>query len=112
MAARIHTFHRLRSGQRGQPLGESINAELASELRDRLIGMGHTQLASTVKRLRVVERCVCDKPGCESFYTAPPRRVGRAWGKGGETIELAPGLAVDVVGDEIVAVEVVRGGRD
>jgi hypothetical protein len=99
------------SGQRAKPLGEPINPELANELRDRLIGMGHAQLASTVKQLRVVEPCGCDKPGCESFYTIPARRVSRSWGKGGETIELAPGLAVDVVGGEIVAVEVVRGDR-
>lgn len=111
MPARIHSFHRLRSGRRTTPTGDPIDPELANELRDRLIETGHVQLASTVKQLRVVELCLCGKPGCESFYTVPANRVGRSWGKGGQTIDLAPGLAVDAVGDTIVAVEIVRGDR-
>ena len=57
---------------------------------------------------RVVERCTCDNPCCESFNALPRFQTIWLWNRGGRTIPLGAGLAVDAVGSRIVAVEVVR----
>jgi hypothetical protein len=108
MGSRIHSFHFLGGGRRDEPLGEPIDSHLADSLRRRLIETGHGELASKVDQLRVVDRCRCGEPGCESFYTVPARELRRFWGRGGKTIALGPGLAVDIVEGEIVAVEKLR----
>lgn len=49
-----------------------------------------------------------DNPCCESFYALPRFQTIWLWNRGGRTIPLGAGLAVDAVGSRIVAVEVVR----
>ena len=51
-------------------------------------------------------------PGCKSFYTVPAHQVPSLWGRGGTTIDLAPGFAVDVADGEILAVEILHGRND
>ena len=106
MASRIHSLHRRGGGRRWSATGEPIDPLLAGALRDRLTESGNPRLASTGGQLRVVEQCRCGDPGCTSFYTVPAHQVRHVWGKRGKTIGLGPGLAVDVVDDVIVAVEI------
>ena len=106
---RIHSLHRLPGSRISAATGDPIDLQLAEALRERLTEAGSPELAATVEHLRVVEPCRCGEPGCKSFYTVPAHRVRRLWGKAGETIELAPGLAVDVVDGAIVAVEILQG---
>jgi hypothetical protein len=69
---------------------------------------GEHELATAVDELCVVEQCACSDPDCESFYALPRFQTIWLWNRGGRTIPLADGLAVDAVGSRIVAVEVVR----
>ncbi len=87
---------------------ERIETSLARELRKRLEAAGERDLVEAVEELRVVERCSCDDPRCESFYTLPRFQTIWLWNRGGRTIPLAAGLAVDAVGNRIVAIEVIR----
>jgi hypothetical protein len=61
-----------------------------------------------VSQLQVVEECGCDRAGCASFYTVEGFHARWLWGRGGRTLTLGPGLAVDVVGNRILAVEVIN----
>ena len=106
--ARIHSFHRIPGGRISAATRDPIDRQLAEALREHLTEASQPELAATVEQLRVVEPCRCGEPGCKSFYTLPAHRVRRLWGKAGETIELAPGLAVDVVDGAIVAVEILQ----
>jgi hypothetical protein len=112
VAAQIHSFHRLRGSRRDAHPGNPIDSQLAVALRERLTDTGHAQLASTVDQLGVVEHCRCGEPGCESFYTVPAHQVPSLWERRGKTIDLAPGLAVDVANGEILAVEILHGRSD
>jgi len=101
-------LHRRYGDRVAAATGEPIDPPLAITLRDRLTEGGHPELASTVEQLRVVEPCRCSEPDCRSFYTIPAHRIRRGWGRSGETIPLAPGLAVDVVDGTIVALEILQ----
>lgn len=85
-----------------------IDGSLANELRARLEAAGETELVGAVGELRVVEPCACDDPQCASFYALPRFQTMWLWNRGGRTISLGGGYAIDVVGDRIVAVEVIR----
>ena len=101
---------RSQSGAVGKPPGSAahVEASLARELRTRLTASGEQELADAVDDLRVVEHCICSTPHCTSFYAIPRFQASWLWNRGGRTITLADGLAVDAVGNRIVAVEVVR----
>jgi hypothetical protein len=85
-----------------------IDATLTAELRTQLEAVGEIELIGALADLRVVERCTCDDPRCESFYTLPRFQTIWLWNRGGRTIPLSRGLAIDAVGDRIVAVEIIR----
>ena len=85
-----------------------VEASLARELRTRLAAAGEKELVEAVDELRIVEHCTCDNPRCESFYALPRFQTIWLWNRGGRTVPLGDGLAVDAVGSRIVAVEVVR----
>jgi hypothetical protein len=87
-----------------------LDVALAAELRTRLEALDEPGLAARVPDLRVVNDCPCGDPNCESFYTVPRFQAMWFWNRGGRTIPLGDGLAVDAVGDRIVAVEIVRDG--
>jgi len=81
-------------------------AELAAALDDA----GEARLEKQVRHLRVVEVCGCGDDFCQSFRTAP--KPAGPYGEGHRTIALrAPWsgyLILDVVGTEIVYVEVLH----
>jgi hypothetical protein len=91
---------------------DRIETSLADELRKRLEAAGERDLVAAVEELRVVERCTCDDPRCESFYALPRFQAIWLWNRGGRTIPLGGGLTADAVGDRIVAVEVVRDSEE
>ncbi|WP_406050280.1 hypothetical protein [Kribbella sp. NBC_00889] len=82
--------------------------KLSSELRDALIAEDEVGLANSVDSLEVVQACGCGDDFCQSFYTADP--PDGAYGPGHRDVLLGPPwtgmLILDVVGDEIVYVEV------
>ncbi|MBI3825962.1 MAG: hypothetical protein HY294_08200 [Candidatus Rokubacteria bacterium] len=77
---------------------------MAKELRTLLARRGLRALADTVEGLRVVKRCRCGSDLCGSFYTAPP--PDGSWGPDHRNFMLSPSLILDVVGKEIVYIEV------
>ena len=104
-----HRLGRRRKPRAGDPTSpEPVDPALASILRSRLAAMGADHLLGAVDSLRVVARCSCGDPSCASFYAISPTEARWLWGKGGRTIQLGEGLAIDVVNGLIVAVELVR----
>jgi hypothetical protein len=82
-----------------------VDPDLEAHLSARL-GLRYWRLGQAAAELRVVERCRCDSSDCASFYAVEPFHARWMWVRGGKTLRLEPGLAVDVVGDRIVAIEV------
>jgi len=101
-------------GRHGEAPERPRLTELLPELAERLEGLlrerGEPQLAEQVKSLRIVGACRCGHDFCGSFYTAP--RPIRRWFRRGRQIEFLtelPGeVILDVVGGEIVYVEVLH----
>src|SRR5437867_1614944 len=104
---RHHLARRRSLGETPSPLVEELAEPLAAELRTRLEAAGETELVRAVGKIQVLERCECGDPSCASFYTLPRFQTRWLWNRGGRTIPLRRGLAVDAVGDRIVAVEVI-----
>ncbi|AMV32219.1 hypothetical protein VN12_08855 [Pirellula sp. SH-Sr6A] len=52
--------------------------EFAEELAQGLAAEGYKHLAETVHSVEIVERCLCDEPGCVTFY-AVPKSSAPAW---------------------------------
>ncbi len=80
---------------------------LAIELEQLLGSRGETALASQVSQLAIVDRCRCEDGFCSSFYVQPKPEA--AYGPGHRTVDLGAVegmLLLDVVGGEIVHVEV------
>jgi len=109
-----HRFQEQRTAAIGKAPTSAARIEksLADELRMRLEAAGERELVAAVDELRVVEPCTCDDARCESFYALPRFQTIWLWNRGGRTIPLGGGLAVDAVGDRIVAVEVVRDSNE
>ncbi len=85
----------------------SVFPEFSLELEELLRTSERPDLASRVGDLPVVDRCRCGQSDCAHFYTAP--RPEGAFGPGHCNVRLTAtrGLVVlDIVGDGIVAVEV------
>jgi hypothetical protein len=79
--------------------------ELATELSQLLEREGETRLATDVQNLAIFDRV--DHSHGSDFYTAP--RSDAPWGSNHRTLALLPGaLHIDVVGGQIVMVEVLR----
>jgi hypothetical protein len=100
---------RAKPAARKPPLLTDVDSEFAEELKQLLVKAGASEFAQLVARLPVVEPCDCDQPDCASFYAVPRFQAGWLWGRGGETIVLAPAqgtVSVDVVDGRILAVEV------
>jgi hypothetical protein len=84
-----------------------IAPEFVTELEYLLIQRGEAALANQASDLLLVERCRCGDIFCGSFYTAPPPVSPN--GPGRRTIPLSSDigiLTVDVIGSEIVHVEI------
>jgi hypothetical protein len=84
-----------------------VDPVLARELWVGLAMAGEDALASVVEELTIVEPCGCDDEECASFYPVERFQAAWYWGRNGRTVRLRAGLAVDVAGGRIVAVEVV-----
>ena len=90
------------------PLLRDVEPQLTSDMERLLEEVGESTLVAQVKQLAIVDRSD-DKHGTD-FYMVP-RPQGR-WGSGHRTLSLRPGsLHVDVVGGQIVCVEVLRNPR-
>lgn len=80
----------------------------AAELDAALGAAGEKRLRRGAERLRVVEPCRCKDDFCQSFRTVPA--TGKPYGPGHFNVWLEPPwpgyLVLDVVGDQIVYVEV------
>jgi hypothetical protein len=90
------------------PLVADILPELAEQVELRLREHGEPFLAAQVADLRVTAVCRCGNEHCGSFYTA--ERPMKRWFRRGRQVDLSEGLpgsvTIDVVGGEIVYVEV------
>jgi hypothetical protein len=76
-------------------------------MQNLLVEQGEHDLATQVAQLAIIELCPCGDAFCAMFYTAP--RPGGTYGPALRTIPLGPRtgmLTVDVVGPDIVAVEI------
>jgi hypothetical protein len=90
-----------------RPLLADTLPEFAAELRQLLIEKGEAELASQVLSLAIHDRCRCGDSFCSTFYTQP--KPNGAYGPGHRNIALTPDegmLILDVVGEEIMCVEV------
>jgi len=85
-----------------------ILPELARRLEELLRERGEELLAAQIADLRVTAVCRCGNDRCGSFYTT--ERPMKRWFRGGRQVDLTdafPGwVTLDVVGGEIVYVEV------
>lgn len=92
------------------PYLEDVDPELSEELQQLLAAQGHAALAHAALDLRLIEPCQCNDPTCASFYTLSRFQAAWLWNRGGQTLTLRtePTLSVDVIGDRIVAVEVLQ----
>ena len=89
------------------PLLAEAVPRLAAELEDGLRAAGNVELAAQVPELRVTVRCTCEVEGCSSFHTGQRPMV--RWMRRGRQVEIRGiegAVTVDVVGGEIVYVEV------
>jgi hypothetical protein len=80
---------------------------LAAELQQLLAERGEPELAAQVPELAVIERCRCGDDFCGMFYVLP--KPNGAYGPGHRNVALTPKegmLILDVVADEIAAIEV------
>lgn len=80
---------------------------LAQEVWDLLMKEGEPELANQVLDLRIVDRCRCGDDFCATFYVQPKPKG--AYGPNHRNITLEPTqgmLVLDLVGDRIVAIEV------
>jgi hypothetical protein len=81
--------------------------DFAERVEAALREQGEDELAARFAELELVAACRCEVPACGSFYTAPTPI--KRWFRRGRQVEVAglPGSVVlDVVGGEIVYVEV------
>jgi hypothetical protein len=81
--------------------------ELSAELEHLLFEKGEPELARQVSTLSVVDRCRCGDDFCGMFYVLP--KPNGAYGPRHRNVSLTPEqgmLILDVVADEIAAVEV------
>ncbi len=81
--------------------------DFCAELTALVASSAHPHLAQQLAGLPLVDRCRCGQDNCAHFYTAP--RPEGAFGPGHCNVRLTAtrGLVVlDIVGDGIVAVEV------
>ena len=79
----------------------------AAELHSLIRASTRPDLADQLAGLRIVDRCTCGETECAHFYTAP--KPSGAYGPGHSNLILdsTRGMVVlDVVGDAIVAIEV------
>jgi hypothetical protein len=84
-----------------------VGPELVSELQSLLTEQGEPGLAAQAAELAIVELCSCGNAFCATFYAQP--RPSGAYGLELRTILLRPRagmLIVDVVGPDIVGVEI------
>ncbi|HTV06642.1 MAG TPA: hypothetical protein VME86_14835 [Acidobacteriaceae bacterium] len=84
-----------------------ILPEFSAELAHLLEQGGQPKLAKQIATLRIFEKCNCNDDFCSSFYTR--RNPHRPPGRDSRSISLEPKsglLILDVVGDEIIFVEV------
>lgn len=94
-----------------KPLAEMFPA-LSEELQQLLAQQGEVGLAAQVPELSVIERCRCGDDFCGMFYVLP--KPAGAYGPGHRNVPLEPerGMPIlDVVNDEIAAVEVLHRGE-
>ncbi len=92
----------------GPFLLRDVFPDVATELHALLLAEGETLLADQVESLQIVDRCRCTDDFCAMFY-AVPRPAQVPWGPGHRNVALVPqrgDLILDVVGDRIVAVEI------
>jgi hypothetical protein len=89
-----------------RPTLRELAPNFVANLEKLLIETGETELAVQVGDLCIVERHV-ERRTCD--YYMVPRPEG-PWGPGHRTLGLSPGaLHVDVIGNKIVCIEVLRG---
>ena len=89
------------------PLMRELLPTLAQEIWDLLMVGGEPELANQVLDLRIADRCRCGDDFCATFYIQPKPKG--AYGPNHRNITLEPtqgALVLDVVGDRIVAIEV------
>ena len=80
--------------------------EFAEELARLLRHIGEGELAETVPRLPIVERCRCGDDFCATLDTAPP--PADSWGRSHRNVALDPErgiLVLDVLDQQIVCIE-------
>jgi hypothetical protein len=81
--------------------------EFARELEQLTASSERPELARDVASLSIVDRCKCGQANCAHFYTAPPPAGSYGPAHSNVMLDADSGLVVlDVVGDTIVAVEV------
>ena len=91
----------------GPPLLREVAPRLIATLERLLNEAGEPDLASQVAELTVTERDNEDKRSC-NYYMVP--KPNGPWGPGHRTLSLMPGaLHVDVLGNKIVCIEILRG---
>jgi hypothetical protein len=89
------------------PLMRELLPTLSQEVWDLLMREGEPELADQVLDLRIVDRCRCGDEFCATFYVQPKPKD--AYGPSHRNITLEPAqgmLVLDLVGDRIVAIEV------
>ena len=80
--------------------------EFAEELAQGLAAEGYKHLAEAVHSVEIVERCVCDEPGCVTFY-AVNKTSASAWPECKRVIAPAKGvMCVHYSNRQILWVEV------
>ena len=87
---------------------------LASELARSLGADGEADLAVQIASMRVIDPCRCGDSFCATMYARRPPRDA-SWGEGLRTIEVdvSEGMVgLDVVKNQIVAIEVLFRGAD
>jgi hypothetical protein len=80
---------------------------LAEELRQLLIEQDERELAVQLPTLRIVDRCRCGDDCCATFYVRPKPKGSYGLDHRNVLLTAKDGMLVlDVVGEEIAAVEV------
>ena len=81
--------------------------EFSRELQTLVTKAGRPDLGEQIPDLPIVARCRCGESNCAHFYTAPP--PAGAYPPGHTCLPLASAaglLTLDLIGDRIVAVEI------
>jgi hypothetical protein len=83
----------------------NIFPDLAAQIRASFVADALPRLAGAIDTLEIVAPCGCSDSSCGSFHTSEEHYLGGPYPPGALTEETRDGALIDVLGDQILFIE-------